>query len=82
MKNIDKFMEIYEKEIVKRHEENPLSYVWPIEELPKVLINVRRHVVSGEFIKENPSMVATCKRLRINNTYKAISTYIHQTDVV
>jgi len=82
MTNIDRFMVVYTEELRKRREEHPFDYGWPMSELPAVLERVRRAIISGEFIKDEPTIRATCKRLRINNTYKAINTYILQTDVV
>lgn len=80
--NIDKFMAVYSAALKKRREEHPLEYGWPQEKLPEVLERVRRSVISGEFIKDDPTVKATCKALRIGNTYKAINSYILQTDVV
>ncbi len=69
-------MLVYTEELERAVEEHPDQYFWPIENIDRVAGSMRLAIERSSFNKDSPAFKATCKRLGIGHTYKAIAHYI------
>lgn len=81
--NLDHFMRIYE-EILRDNIKNfPANYPWATseEKTADFISKMRGKILSGEFLIESPTIVATCNALNIRRTYESISDFINQHNI-
>lgn len=74
--NLNTFLEVYGKQLLKARIEHPDDYIWPIDQLPQVLERMSKAIERGSFNKDSHAFKATCKELNIKHTYKAIKEFI------
>lgn len=76
MSNLDTFMTVLEEELRKNIERSPGSYSPEARDMSVAIPKYRAAILAGQMSKEGPAMKATCKRLKIRNTYEAIKSYV------
>ena len=73
MKNLPEFMKVYTEELQRIVEEYPDEYPWggrtPVAH---VAARMKDAMIVGSYNKDGRAFKATCKRLGIKYTYKAI----------
>ncbi len=72
------FLETYKDFLIKNQRENPQDYAWSINELPEVLLRMRKAILNNTFNKDSYSFKMTCKKLKIKHTYKDIEMFLGQ----
>lgn len=73
---METFFKIYQEELEKAVRDYPQEYGWPIGNVPRVVELMRQGVRDNNFHKGGRAFKATCKRLGIPHTYKAIYAFI------
>lgn len=74
--NIAIWTRIYAEELIDAVLKHPEEYTIAMSEVPGVTERMTRALVNGTGNKEGRAIKATCRRLRIAHTYKAIKTYL------
>ena len=67
---------VYAEELAKARDRYQADYVWPASDLPLVVQRMNAAIDRMSFNKDSPAWKATCKRLGIAHTYKAIRAYL------
>ena len=82
MRGIDKFFELYEIELERCAKESHMDYPWflgnanyPAIPVSVVAARMRKAVERNSHSHSGPAFKATCKRLGIKHTRKAIAEY-------
>ena len=69
-------MEVYSEKLKEARKQFPHDYIWPESQHDFVLQRMRVAIARGSFNKDSHAFKATCKKLKIKNTYKAIKEFI------
>jgi hypothetical protein len=72
----DLFAEVYRQELCNAKREYPLEYVWAITEVDCIANRMLNAIKTDTFNKDSRAIKATCKRLKIKHTYKAIKDFL------
>ena len=77
MKNLNKFMECYEKNLRDALNTNPEKFIWyPRMDITTFINKVRFNIENNSLDKTGPVMQKTMKDLGIRNTYVALRNYL------
>lgn len=72
----DTFMEVYAEELSKAVAAHPEDYGYGPDLVPVVVQRMRAAFSRRSYNKDSRAIKATCKRLGIGSTYKAINAYL------
>lgn len=76
MENIDKFMEIYEKNLRRAIREYPEDYYYGEETVPEVSQKMKSAFCRRSYNKDSHAIKWTCKELGIKHTYSDINGFV------
>lgn len=76
MKNLDKFMEVYEQNLKKAVLEKPEEYRYPVEMVPRTAQAMRNAIEKNCYNKDGFAFKWTCKHFGIKHTYQAINGFL------
>jgi hypothetical protein len=76
MKNLETFMSVYSRNLVKAIQEKPDQYGYGIDGVSAVLVRMKTAIEQGTFNKDSFAFRWTCKELKIKHTYQAIKEYL------
>lgn len=76
MNNFEKFVQIYTEELANAVRNYPGEYGWPIENVPVVAEKMAVAFKAKSYNKDGRAIKATCKRVGIPYTYKAINAFL------
>ena len=71
-----RFLDTYYQELKRARREHPEEYRWPESEIFEVSARMEAAILRGTFNKDSRAFRATCKRLGIKHTYKAINAFL------
>lgn len=74
--NLDLFCDTYAHFLKEAHANYPSDYGFPASELPAVIDRMIAAIKRGTFNKDGRAFKLTCKHLKIDHTYKAITAFI------
>ena len=77
---LSRFMEVYTDTLRDAVINYPDEYRWPIEEVPLVAERMRLALLRKSYSKDGRAIKATCKKLGIAHTYKAIDDFLDRKD--
>lgn len=70
------FMAIYTPCLAETLEKYPNEYAWPKADVPVVAARVREAIRNGTYNHDGRAIKATCKKLGIKHTRKAIQAFL------
>jgi hypothetical protein len=73
---INRWMDVYIRELIVAREKHPADYAWPIEKVGTVAGRMREAFIGGCFIKDSHAIKATCKHFGIKHTYASIKAFL------
>ena len=73
--NMDIFMHVLEEELRINIARSPGSYSYTVDELPAILDKFRAAIPRDGMHIGGPAFKATCRRLKIKNTYTSIRAF-------
>lgn len=73
MNKLDQFMMIYREELENAVREYPNEYAYSIDRVPEVFAKMKTAMLRSSFNKDSRAIKATCKRLSVPHTYKALN---------
>lgn len=71
------FCAVYREELARLVEERPSAYAYGIERVTEVADKICAAIKNGSFSHDGLAFRATCKRLQIKYTRKAILEYVN-----
>ncbi len=75
---LKEFKEIYTEELVKAITNFPSEYAFPLSDVHIVVDRMMKAIEKGSFLNNSRAIKATCKRLEIKHTYKAIGEFLEK----
>lgn len=76
MKNLDRFMETYERELATAVEDHPDEYAYPVSDVPEVARRMRAAIERDTFNHDGRGFRMTCRALGIKHTRRAIVSFL------
>jgi len=73
---LDGFMAVYAEELPRVIKENPDEYAYPVSLAPTVVERMRKAIEERTYNHGGLAFKATCKRLGIKHTRKAIKMFL------
>jgi hypothetical protein len=73
---IERWMDVYTRELTAAVEKYPAEYVFPVETVPTVAAKMRAAFLRESFNKDGRAIKATCKHFGIPYTYTAIRKFL------
>ena len=73
---INRWMDVYTRELTAAHQANPEAFFWPIEHIGRITGKMREAFISGSFNKDSHTIKATCKHFGIKHTYASIKAFL------
>lgn len=74
---MESFMKVYIECLEAAVTEYPQEYRFPVEHVQEVAALMQKAIEKSTYSNTGRAFKATCKKLGIKNTYKAISNYLH-----
>lgn len=78
LENWTAFRQTYLEELRKAVTEHPEEYAFGLDAVDLVWQKMLEAVLNGTFSKDGYAFKATCKKLKIKHTYKAIGQYLDE----
>lgn len=76
MKNLNRFMETYERELTIAVQAYPDEYAYPADTVPEVAGRMRAAIERGTFNHDGRGFRNTCRALGIKHTRRAIAEFL------
>lgn len=76
MTRLPDFILVYTQELTRAVADHPAEYGFPVANVPTVVEKMRAAIEVGSFNHDGRAFKATCKRLGIKYTRRAINDYV------
>lgn len=73
--NVEGFAKVYVEELTKQVLKYPTDYGFTVEQVPVVVEKMKAAFIRGSYNKDGRGITATCQRLGIKATYKALNAF-------
>lgn len=74
---VQKFIAIYEPELLKVVKENPQQYTYPVSSVPGVVTRMQAAFLAGSYNHDGLAIKRTCQKLGIKHTRKAMEEFFN-----
>lgn len=81
MTGLDRFMEVYSRELLAAVEGHPDEYAFPASQVPDVLARMRVALERGSFNYQGRALRTTCRTLGLSHTRAAIVAFVGRREV-